>query len=209
MTAETPIKFLILGISESGKSTVLKGMKLALQGSYTQEERLELREIIWTSILHDFQVILKSMESFIRSKSYARIILMQPGQIENTPNSKLVEAISALWLDREFQSAYKGGHEHLLNDSVKYYAKRIQSLMEPDYVPNDEDVLWASVRTCGITATSFSDSALLNGLKCSVLDVGGARSERKNGLRFFPTHQWFCSLLTPLHMPRCFSRTLL
>ncbi|KAI0411931.1 G-alpha-domain-containing protein [Xylaria grammica] len=186
-------KFLILGTSESGKSTVLQGMKLALEGSYTLDEKLSFREIIWSNIVQSTRAILDTMEALNlplddheRLEYHVVTIYMQPALSETTPGPEVSEAISALWLDEGFQSAYNRRNEYQLNDNAAYYAEEIRRLTAPDYVPTDEDVLRARWKTTGITETWFSNSALLQGLRCTILDVGGTRSERKKWIHGFP-----------------------
>ncbi|KAI0817940.1 G-alpha-domain-containing protein [Xylaria sp. FL0064] len=183
---------LILGTSESGKSTVLQGMKLVLEGTYTQEEKLSFREIIWSNIIMSIRVVLEAMEDLnillndARMEYHVQTIFMQPAVTETTPNSEVVEAVSSLWLDKGFQVAYKRRNEYQLNDSTAYYAQEIQRLTAADYVPTDEDILWARWKTTGITETCFSDLSLLKGRECRVFDVGGVRSERKKWIHVFP-----------------------
>ncbi|KAJ2979931.1 hypothetical protein NUW58_g7079 [Xylaria curta] len=190
----TTPKFLILGTAESGKSTLLQGMKLLLEGNYTREEKLDFREIIWSNIVQSIRIILENMEFFElplddeRTGYHVQTIFMQPANIETTPNSEVVEAILALWLDTGFQSAYKRRHEYQVNDSIDstaHYVEEIQRLTALDYIPTDEDLLWARRKTTGIRETWFSDSALLQGLNCSFLDVGGARVERRKWIHGF------------------------
>ncbi|KAI1356966.1 G-alpha-domain-containing protein [Xylaria sp. FL0043] len=185
-------RLLILGTSESGKSTVLQGMKLVLEGTYTQEEKLSFREIIWSNIIMSIRVVLDAMEDLHiplddeRMEYHVQTIFMQPAVVETTPNSEVVEAVSSLWLDEGFQVAYKRRDEYQLNDSTAYYAQEIQRLTAADYVPTDEDILWARWKTTGITETCFSDLSLLQGRECRVFDVGGMRSERKKWIHVFP-----------------------
>ena len=46
---------------------------------------------------------------------------------------------------------------------------------DPEYIPNDIDILMARVKTTGITETSLE----FNGVKSFFYDTGGVRSERK------------------------------
>ncbi|KAI1277180.1 G-alpha-domain-containing protein [Xylaria sp. FL0933] len=183
---------LILGTSESGKSTLLQGMKLVLEGTYTQEEKLSFREMIWSNIVMSIRVVLEAMEDLHitlddeRREYHAQTIFMQPAVTERTPSWEVVEAVSSLWLDEGFQVAYKRRNEYQLNDSTAYYAQEIERLTAADYVPTDEDILWARWKTTGITETCFSDLSLLQGRECRVFDVGGMRSERKKWIHVFP-----------------------
>lgn len=47
---------LLLGAGESGKSTILKQMKLIHEGSYTTEERESYKEIIYSNTVQSMHV---------------------------------------------------------------------------------------------------------------------------------------------------------
>jgi len=46
------VKLLLLGTGESGKSTILKQMRLHHVGGYTDEERDGYREIVYANLVH-------------------------------------------------------------------------------------------------------------------------------------------------------------
>lgn len=50
------------GAGESGKSTVLKQMRLIHAGGFTQDDRKQWRAIIFSNLVQAFEVILKAME---------------------------------------------------------------------------------------------------------------------------------------------------
>lgn len=54
---------LLLGAGESGKSTILKQMKLIHEGGYSRDERESFREIIFSNTVQSMRVILEAMES--------------------------------------------------------------------------------------------------------------------------------------------------
>ena len=47
---EKHVKILLLGASESGKSTIVKQMKIINLGGYTEEERIKYRNVIYSNI---------------------------------------------------------------------------------------------------------------------------------------------------------------
>ncbi|CAI5759808.1 unnamed protein product [Candida verbasci] len=52
------IKLLLLGTGESGKSTVLKQMKLLHKGGFTQQERLQYSNVIWCDIIQQMKILI-------------------------------------------------------------------------------------------------------------------------------------------------------
>lgn len=65
------------------------------------------------------------------------------------------------------------------------FFKDISRLFARDYVPDDQDVLRARLRTTGITETIFD----LGQLTYKMFDVGGQRSERKKWIHVFDNVQ--------------------
>lgn len=52
------IKMLLLGAGESGKSTVLKQMKVLHKGGFTQQERIQYTHVIWADIIQSMKLII-------------------------------------------------------------------------------------------------------------------------------------------------------
>jgi guanine nucleotide-binding protein subunit alpha len=58
-----------------------------------------------------------------------------------------------------------------------YEEGKLESLFDPHYRPNDDDILRVRAKTTGISETRFSDKSA--GVNYRVMDVGGQRSERR------------------------------
>ncbi|KAF4454595.1 G alpha chain [Fusarium albosuccineum] len=56
------VKLLLLGAGESGKSTVLKQMKLIYSQGFSKNEKLEWKPVIFNNIVQSFKVIAEAME---------------------------------------------------------------------------------------------------------------------------------------------------
>ena len=65
------------------------------------------------------------------------------------------------------------------------YFQDINRLFAKDYVPSDQDILRARLRTTGISETIFD----LGQLTYKMFDVGGQRSERKKWIHVFDNVQ--------------------
>lgn len=182
------VKLLLLGAGESGKSTILKQMKLIHDGGYTREDRDSFKEIIFSNTIQSMRVIIEAMEKLeipyenSVSKDQLQTVLDMPSQIEDTVFPKRVaEAIKILWKDSGVLKCYERSREYQLNDSAKYYFDSIDRLCDPAYSPTDQDVLRSRVKTTGITETKFQVGELVY----RMFDVGGQRSERKKWIHCF------------------------
>lgn len=52
------IKLLLLGTGESGKSTVLKQLKLLHRGGFTHQERLQYAQVIWADAIQSIKILI-------------------------------------------------------------------------------------------------------------------------------------------------------
>ena len=116
----------VTGAGESGKSTILKQMKLIHEGSYSRDERESFKEIIYSNTVQSMRVILEAMESLElplddqRTEYHVQTIFMQPAQIEGESLPPEVgTAIRELWRDRGVLDCFGRSREYQLNDSAK------------------------------------------------------------------------------------------
>lgn len=181
------VKMLILGSSESGKTTLLKDMRLYTGGGYTREERICFAEINRTNIVQGIRVILEAMESmgipfqYKKNEHHAGMTLMQASQAKGGYPAEVATSITDLWADAGVQEAFRRRHEYQLSDNVSHFASHIKRLIAPEYVPSQEDILRSRVKTTGVTETSIHlyDKIL------RVFNVGGVRGERKKWIHTF------------------------
>ncbi|OBZ70966.1 Guanine nucleotide-binding protein subunit alpha [Grifola frondosa] len=187
MMAKNEIKMLLLGAGESGKSTVLKQMKLIHHGGYNEQERDSYKEIIFSNTIQSMRAILEAMPSLdiqLSPQNDARrsIILSLPGQLEcDMLPHDVADAVRGLWKDPGVKEAVRRSREFQLNDSAVYYFNAIDRMSSSVYLPTDQDILRSRVKTTGITETTFK----VGELTYKLFDVGGQRSERKKWIHCF------------------------
>ncbi|KAI2663763.1 Guanine nucleotide-binding protein G(t) subunit alpha-1 [Labeo rohita] len=166
------VKLLLLGAGESGKSTIVKQMKIIHKDGYSLEECLEFIVIIYSNTMQSILAIVRAMTTLnisygdAAAQDDARKLMHLADTIEEgTMPKELSDIILRLWKDSGIQ-AY-------LND--------LERLVKPGYVPTEQDVLRSRVKTTGIIETQFS----FKDLNFRMFDVGGQRSERKKWIHCF------------------------
>jgi len=188
--ANKEVKLLLLGAGESGKSTVLKQMKLITdKNGYSENERRAFKSIINSNIIFSMKTILQAMENLKvplgsrENQRHVDLIIAQPDQIgSETMDDDVVYALKTLWQDSGVKSCFKrSGNEYHLNDSAKYYFDSLDRITAPGYLPDDQDILRSRVKTTGIVETTFP----LKNMTFRMFDVGGQRSERKKWIHCF------------------------
>ena len=119
-------KTLILGPSESGKSTLLKSMKLHMEGPYTLQERLSFKETIFSNASYSMRVVLEAMEALELTledelnECHAQTIFMQPCQLAiEQLSTEFVDAIKRLYMDSGVRSCLQRAREYQLIDGAE------------------------------------------------------------------------------------------
>ncbi|KAG9353066.1 hypothetical protein AGOR_G00156620 [Albula goreensis] len=199
------VKLLLLGAGESGKSTIVKQMKILHQGGYTKEEQMEFRAVIFGNILQSALAIIRGMQllginygSSSASDDAQKLQNLADSIEEGTMPNELADVIKRLWKDSGVQAAFDRAAEYQLNDSASYYLNELERITKPDYLPTEQDVLRSRVKTTGIIEEQFSCKEL----NFRMFDVGGQRSERKKWIHCFEgvTCIIFCGALSAYDM---------
>ncbi|XP_010179845.1 PREDICTED: guanine nucleotide-binding protein G(t) subunit alpha-1, partial [Mesitornis unicolor] len=153
---------------ESGKSTIVKQMKIIHQDGYSLEECLEFIAIIYSNTLQSMLAIVRAMTTLniqygdsARQDDARKLLHLADTIEEGTMPKEMSDIIGRLWKDTGIQACFDRASEYQLNDSAGYYLSDLERLVTPGYVPTEQDVLR------------------------SMCDVGGQRSERKKWIHCF------------------------
>lgn len=182
-----------LGTGESGKSTIVKQMKMIHNGGFPPEEIAEYRRDVFRNISEAMQQVLQAMDKLsIRftgevaadSRRYADYI--KENELDWTAMDQLpgefVQAINFLWIESGIKTLYdKLIHFSYVIDSAAYFFDEIDRIGRPGYTPNATDILKARSKTTGINEVDFR-SGVMN---IRMLDVAGQRSERRKWIHCF------------------------
>ncbi|EXJ68633.1 uncharacterized protein A1O5_08427 [Cladophialophora psammophila CBS 110553] len=184
------VKILLLGAGESGKSTIIKQMRIIHSSGFQDDERVQVKAVIFSNVVIAFRVLYEIMQdegidfADENNEAYAEYLENINADVdahEAFRDKRVKEAMIALWKDAGVQMAVAKGHEFALHDNLTFYFDNINRMFEPDWLPNDQDMLHARLRTTGITETVFE----LQQLTFRMMDVGGQRSERKKWIHCF------------------------
>jgi len=181
------IKLLLLGAGESGKSTILKQMRILHKDGFSQHDLMSIKPVVHSNCIHSMLAILRAM--FHLQIEYADPERVQDSQLVfatvHANKEELTEDLSAamqrLWKDEGVQECFRRSNEYQIDDSAKYFFNNLQRLSQPDYIPTEQDLLRTRIKTTGITEVLFE----LKGLTFRLVDVGGQRSERKKWIHCF------------------------
>lgn len=182
------VKLLLLGAGESGKSTIVKQMKIIHEQGYSQDECLSYKPVVFSNTIQSMLAILKAMGQLKidfgwaeRAEDGRRVFEMVGTLEENQFPKELVQCMNRLWRDAGIQTCFQRSREYQLNDSALYYLNDLDRIADPAYVPTEQDILRTRIKTSGIIETNFTFKNLL----FKMFDVGGQRSERKKWIHCF------------------------
>nr|ARF06927.1 guanine nucleotide-binding protein G(i) subunit alpha [Mordacia mordax] len=186
--AAREVKLLLLGAGESGKSTIVKQMKIIHEDGYTPEECLQYKAVVYSNTIQSIIAIIRAMGNlrieFVdssRADDARQLFELASSSEEVALTPELAGNIQRLWMDEGVKTCFGRANEYQLNDSAAYYLNDLERISRPDYVPTQQDVLRTRVKTTGIVETHFT----FKDLHFKMFDVGGQRSERKKWIHCF------------------------
>ncbi|KAI6216125.1 Guanine nucleotide-binding proteinG(O) subunit alpha [Aphelenchoides besseyi] len=206
--AAKDIKLLLLGAGESGKSTIVKQMKIIHESGFSTEDYKQYKPVVYTNTVQSLVAILRAMGNLSipfgqpERKSDAKLFMDVVALMEDTEpfSDDLLYAMKRLWSDSGVQECFNRSNEYQLNDSAKYFLDDLDRLGQPNYQPTKQDFLRTRVKTTGIVEVHFT----FKNLNFKLFDVGGQRAERKKmdvtaiiflcSNEIVCTNRWVCSI---------------
>jgi len=184
---ETQVKVLLLGSGDSGKSTILKQMRLIHNVAFSPQELEFYRQLVFNNLTHGMKALLDAMEDMeleVSEDNQPHIQL-----VEDAPDLKdsqtfpqdYYQPLKSLWQDENVQKGYLRGNEAALPDNLSYFYSDLDRLFSPEFFPTEQDIIRCRARTIGITETMFK----LRSNELLMVDVGGQKSERRKWIHCF------------------------
>jgi len=186
------VQILLLGIGESGKSTITKQMKIIHINGFDKSEKMDK----WIPSIR--KNIRDSMLTLCGAMSLLQIPL-HDSTLQNSIDYLMTEATqeqfeypqaffdhcSRLWQDGGIKECYWRSNEYQLIDSAKYFLSRIEDIKQSSYVPSEQDILRCRIMTNSVEQIDFTVKDRSYDVNFSVYDVGGQRGERRRWLQVF------------------------
>ncbi|KAK2554682.1 Guanine nucleotide-binding protein G(o) subunit alpha [Acropora cervicornis] len=187
--AEREVKLLLLGAGESGKSTIVKQMRIIHDKGFSAEDYSQYKPIVYSNAIYSLLTIIGAMdklridfetdERLMDAKMVFDVVARADDQEPFTP--ELTAAMKRLWADDGIKLCFRRSREYQLNDSARYYLDSLDRIGSPGYEPTEQDLLRTRVKTTGIVEVQFD----FKRLHFKLFDVGGQRSERKKWIHCF------------------------
>ncbi|XP_063678034.1 guanine nucleotide-binding protein G(i) subunit alpha-3-like isoform X1 [Bolinopsis microptera] len=198
------VHLLLLGPGESGKSTILKQMRILHNSGYNDNERQQYKVVVHRNIVDCMCAILTAMENMgmpfndsnrisvdclkLRElhkklkKDADCITYLKPCnafQTHLTPEYGM--CVKRLWEDRGVQKAYDMRADYQIYDCAQYFFDNIERITERNYLPTIDDILCTRLETTKIVEAKFNYKTL----SFKMYDVGGQRTQRSKWIHCF------------------------
>ncbi|CAN8001694.1 unnamed protein product [Ixodes pacificus] len=185
--AAKDIKLLLLGAGESGKSTIVKQMKIIHDSGFTQEDFKQYKPVVYSNTIQSMVAILRAMPNLGISfgnnerEADAKMVFDVVARMEDTEpfSEELLSAMKRLWTDSGVQECFGRSNEYQLNDSAKYFQHNSDSFMCLVVGQTIPPPFFFLVPSQATVAVFFSFCMF------ALFDVGGQRSERKKWIHCF------------------------
>ncbi|KAI0046304.1 G-protein alpha subunit [Auriscalpium vulgare] len=192
-------KILVLGTEGSGKSTIVRQMRLHEPKGISPDDRLAARSAVVAHLLDSAHAVLDALEKL-------DLQFVDPGNADNADfvrgyvldaedklNSDIAEAIRSLWHDVVVATLMGRSGEFRLVDNATYFLEAAGRIGADDYVPTDEDMLKARAPVGTVSQTQLQ----LDGMSIHLLEVGMQKSTKSRWIQAFDdiTSIVFCASL--------------
>uniref|UniRef100_A0AAY4BG58 Guanine nucleotide-binding protein G(Olf) subunit alpha n=1 Tax=Denticeps clupeoides TaxID=299321 RepID=A0AAY4BG58_9TELE len=181
-------RLLLLGAGESGKSTIVKQMRILHVNGFNADSSMATT-LPRPTRFQQLSTIVSAMSTLIPP-----VPLANP---ENQPRAEYIKSIAPLsdfdyteeffdhakhlWEDEGVKACFERSNEYQLIDCAQYFLDRIDPVSQHDYTPTDQDLLRCRVLTSGIFETRFQ----VDKVNFHMFDVGGQRDERRKWIQCF------------------------
>ncbi|XP_049882775.1 guanine nucleotide-binding protein G(f) subunit alpha isoform X2 [Pectinophora gossypiella] len=193
-TYNDAIKLLLLGTGESGKTTIIKQMKILHVQGFSPSERSDKAKVIKHNIHESIYDIVRHMARLSIGLQNPKNVQAQQFILKCGPdgppeyNEDYFDYVRALWRDGGVRECFRRSNEYQLIDSAGFL-DRLDLIEKTDYVPSDADILRCRQKTTGIQKIEFKvkvPKSMHGGYQDFwMFDVGGQRGERKKWIQVF------------------------
>jgi len=183
------VRLLLLGAGESGKSTFVKQMRIINGVPFTQQELDEYRSLIQVSIIRGLQILLKAKKKMgvtfanaqLEPQADMALAFTSYHSINSSNMANLAVLCQLLWNDPALKEVYKRRAEFQVMDSIGYFLDNLERIAHRDWVPSNQDILYARRTTREISEFKIR----MQEVDFVFLDVGGQRTQREKWFDLF------------------------
>ncbi|EGF82632.1 hypothetical protein BATDEDRAFT_29442 [Batrachochytrium dendrobatidis JAM81] len=177
-------RLLILGSGDSGKTTLLKQMRLFYGEGFTLEEIEAYRLLLLENVINCMSAYLALCDHLnlpiIHQHERLHYVSYSHAGRSYLP-ADLPPIISILWNEPSVQQVVLLGPNYHIQDTAPYFLSRVETIGKVGYKPTNQDILHVRAPTLAVSETIFK----IGIHHYRLFDVGGQRGLRKQWAPFF------------------------
>ncbi|KAJ7217524.1 guanine nucleotide binding protein, alpha subunit [Mycena rebaudengoi] len=181
------VKVLLLDSGDSGRSAIVKQMRL-IHRPFSAQEVESYRQVVFDNLTRGLNDLLNALLDMnlelppAYTHTDVELIKSAPSLCNGEPFPlKYLGPLHRLWDEEVVRVAWTRGNETVLAENLEYFFSDLLRLFDPVYVPTAQDILHACERTTGITETTFK----LGRYEILMIEVGAQSSERRKWIHCF------------------------
>ncbi|XP_069999303.1 guanine nucleotide-binding protein G(q) subunit alpha-like isoform X1 [Penaeus vannamei] len=190
VTEKQEARLLVLGASDTGKSTFMRQMQLLCGHGYPAPERLRHQPHIRRNLLESLHKLVSHLATYgaqpatPEAREAAQAFLAWEN-LEGLLNlgalmdKTLIPKAQALWADPGIQEVYRRRSDFHLVTNADYFIACAERILQDEYLPTVEDILRMRYVTRGVVEHRHE----LKDIIITMYDMGGQRPERENWAR--------------------------
>jgi len=172
-------RLLLLGCGESGKSTFVKQMRRIYNDNFSDDEVKNYKLVVHENIVYSIQNLIQAANDnqlSFKEENIPKTEALIDVEFDAF-NEEMGDMIQDVYNDPAIRTAMEEYYMkyHVL-DSAKYFFDALDRIKKDDYVPTEEDIVFARKKTSGLQETRLEVG---DGERLVIVDVGGQRSERR------------------------------
>lgn len=191
-------KVILLGTEESGKTTLVKQVKLAHNMRPSPPELATIVDGLHRNVLLCIKALIEAAIRFgfpwadVEDEAAARHLLQENPKPGYRISEGLGKAISRISQSEAITKAYERRHEFWLPDSCAYYLANVLRFTDRQgFEPTEDDCLMVAAPTTGVVKHTFEqklqdfEEGDPRNVTFEVWDLGGTRAERAKWTQYF------------------------
>lgn len=182
---EINYRILMIGTSETGKSTFCKQLRHIYGPKYDSSQKEIFKAQIKSNIINDMKLIL---ETIITRYDFAKIvdsfskILRKMDKQNNKLNAKVACLIDDIYDDPLFQVTLEELSLTTLGQYSGYFIRNNHKFVKSDYKPTTKEILYHRVNTQGVMSHVIRVNDKFN---IEFVDIGGKKSQRQEWYKYY------------------------
>jgi GTPase SAR1 family protein len=176
------IKVLVLGTANTGKSTIIKQLRILYGEPYTRAELERYKRLVHSNALSFmtqlYELAIEEGDGILSEKDENGVYCLSPAAEIDAETAML---LNRLWIDPGIQQAYLDRAKRQIPESAKYFITKAGEFAHEDYLPTVEDILQIRIPTKKL----ITKNIIIDGTTFTFFDASAQENKRKKWLYKF------------------------